>query len=100
MNRVVRLGDLLVRQGVFAFVVSCVFSTAVLGQQPNAPSQTVPDAPVPQQNDNLGNLSSGVTPGKGAQAPAPDQGTNTPQVPAANTPAQSSTQDQQPQETP
>jgi VWFA-related protein len=72
MNRVVRLGDLLVRQGVLAvFLLLCACSTMVLGQQ-----QSVPDAPTPQQSDNLGNLSSGVTPGRGAQAPTPDQGAN------------------------
>ena len=73
-----------------------LFSTVVLGQQ-----QSVPDAPTPQQPDSLGNLSSGVTPGKGAQAPAQDQGTNTTQVPpSTTTPSPAPTQDQQPQETP
>ena len=73
-----------------------LFSSVVLGQQ-----QSVPDAPTPQQPDSLGNLSSGVTPGKGAQAPAQDQGTNTTQVPpSTTTPGPAPTQDQQPQETP
>jgi VWFA-related protein len=79
--------------------VVLLFSSVVLGQQPNAPSPSVPDAPTPQQNDSLGNLSSGVTPGKGSQAPAQDQGTNTTEVaPATTTPDQPASQDQQPQE--
>jgi VWFA-related protein len=99
MNRVVRLGDLSVRQGVLAVVL--LFSSVVLGQQPNP---SVPDAPTPQQPDSLGSLSSGVAPGKGAQAPAQDEGTNTTEVPpASTTPSQASgpasSQDQQPQET-
>jgi VWFA-related protein len=99
MNRVVRLGDLSVRQGVLAVVL--LFSSVVLGQQPNTPGPSVPDAPTPQQPDSLGNLSSGVTPGKGAQAPTQDQGTNSSQVPPdSTTPSQAPpTQDQQPQET-
>ena len=85
MNRVVRLGDLLVRQGVLAvaLLLPCGFSTVVLGQQ-----QSVPDAPTPQQPNNLGTLSSGVAPGKGAQAPAPDQ-SNTQAPPPAAAPAPS-----------
>src|ERR1700735_4920861 len=99
MNRVVRLGDLSVRQGVLAVVL--LFSSVVFGQQPNPVG---PDAPTPQQPDSLGSLSSGVAPGRGAQAPAQDQGSNTTEVPAASsTPGQASgqtsTQDQQPQET-
>jgi VWFA-related protein len=98
MNRVVRLGDLSVRQGVLAVVL--LFSSVVLGQQPNASSSSVPDAPTPQQPDSLGNLSSGVSPGRGSQAPAQDQGTNSSQVPpATTTPGQVSSQDQQPQDT-
>jgi VWFA-related protein len=83
--------------------VVLLFSSVVLGQQPNTPGPSVPDAPTPQQPDSLGNLSSGVTPGRGSQAPAQDQGTNTTQLPpATTTPDQASTpssQDQQPQET-
>jgi VWFA-related protein len=100
MNRVVRLGDLSVRQGVLGVVL--LFSSVVLGQQPNASSSSVPDAPIPQQPDSLGSLSSGVTPGKGSQAPTQDQGTNSSQVPPdSTTPSQApSSQDQQPQDTP
>src|ERR1700761_8620609 len=96
MNRVVRLGELLVRQGVLAIalLLPCSFSTAVLGQQ-----QSVPDAPTPQKTDNLGNLSSGVTPGKGSQAPAPDSGSSNQAPPAAAAPAPPAAQDQV-QETP
>ena len=74
MNRVVRLGDLLVRQGVLGIVLflPCVLA----GQQ-----QSVPDAPTPQQPDSLGKLTSGMTPGKGSQETPPDAGTNTTQVP-------------------
>ncbi len=77
MNRVVRLGDLLVRQGVLGIVLllPCLLS----GQQ----QQSVPDAPTPQQPDSLGNLKQGVTPGQGAQESPPDTGTNTPQGPPA-----------------
>jgi hypothetical protein len=83
MNQVVRLGDRVVRQGVLAIVLSmvCVSPCAVMGQQQGAP---VPDAPTPQQPDSLGKLTSGMTPGKGSQEPAPDQGTNTTQVPPAS----------------
>jgi VWFA-related protein len=101
MNRVVRLGDLSVRQGVLAVVLLlvCVFSSVVVGQQPKTPGPSVPDAPTPQQPDSLGNLSSGVTPGKGSQEPTQDQGTNTTQVPpATTTPGPPSSQEQQPQE--
>ena len=57
MNRVVRLGDLLVRQGVLGIVLllPCLLS----GQQQKAQNQSVPDAPTPQQPDNLGNLTHG-----------------------------------------
>src|SRR5271168_1057790 len=73
MNRFVRLEDLLVRQGVLAMVV--LLPCVVLGQQ-------VPDAPTPQVPDSLGNITSGVTPGKGAPAPQ-DQNANPTQPPAA-----------------
>ena len=81
MNRVVRLGDLLVRQGVLGIVLllPCLLS----GQQPKAQDQSVPDAPTPQQPDSLSNLTSGMTPGKGSQETPPDTGTNTTQVPPA-----------------
>jgi VWFA-related protein len=77
MNRVVRLGDLLVRQGVLGIVLllPCLLS----GQQ----QRSVPDAPTPQQPDSLGNLKQGVTPGQGSQETPPDAGTNTTQVPPA-----------------
>ena len=85
MNRVVRLGDLLVRQGVLAIVllVPCVLPSVLLGQQQKAQDQSVPDAPTPQEPDSLGKLTSGMTPGKGAQDTPADQGTNSSQVPAA-----------------
>ncbi len=81
MNRVVRLGDLLVRQGVLGIVLllPCLLS----GQQPKAQDQSVPDAPTPQQPDSLSNLTSGMTPGKGSEETPPDTGTNTTQVPPA-----------------
>jgi VWFA-related protein len=81
MNRVVRLGDLLVRQGVLGIVLllPCLLS----GQQQKAPDQSVPDAPTPQQPDSLSNLTSGMTPGKGSQETPQDTGTNTTQVPPA-----------------
>jgi VWFA-related protein len=84
MNRVVRLGDLLVRQGVLGIVLllPCLLS----GQQPKTPDQSVPDAPTPQQPDSLSNLTSGMTPGKGSQETPQDTGTNTTQVPSAQTP--------------
>ena len=61
MNRVVRLEDLLVRQGVLAIVLFAAVLRGVLGQQ------QVPDAPTPQGPDSLGNITSGVTPGKGTR---------------------------------
>jgi VWFA-related protein len=84
MNRFVRLEDLLVRQGVLAIVLllPCLLPSVVLGQQQKTPDQTVPDAPTPQGPDNLGNITSGMTPGKGAQAPQ-DQNTNPDQPPPA-----------------
>src|SRR5271156_144844 len=81
MNRVVRLGDLLVRQGVLGIVLllPCLLS----GQQQKAQNQSVPDAPTPQQPDSLGTLTQGVTPGKGSQETPQDGGTNPPRVPPA-----------------
>jgi VWFA-related protein len=81
MNRVVRLGDLLVRQGVLGIVL--FLPCLLAGQQQDAQNQSVPDAPTPQQPDSLGNLTQGVTPGKGSQETPPDAGTNTTQVPPA-----------------
>jgi VWFA-related protein len=97
MNRVVRLGVLLVRQGVLGIVLllPCLLS----GQQQKAQDQSVPDAPTPQQPDSLSNLTSGVTPGRGAQETPPDTGTNTTQVPPATgnqTPAAGQVQEQPP----
>jgi VWFA-related protein len=73
MNRFVRLEDLLVRQGVLAiaFLVPLVLPSAVLGQQ-------VPDAPTPQGPDSLGNITLGVTPGKGTQPPQEQKSTAPP----------------------
>src|ERR1700683_2748484 len=73
MNRFVRLEDLLVRQGVLA--IALLLPCVVLGQQ-------VPDAPTPQGPNSLGTITSGVTPGKGAQAPQ-DQNANPTQPPPA-----------------
>jgi VWFA-related protein len=90
INRVVRLGDVLVRLRVLAivFLLPCLLA----GQQPKPQDQGVPDAPTPQQPDSLGNLTTGVAPGKGTPAETPDQGTNSGQVPASG--SQSSAQDQ------
>jgi VWFA-related protein len=81
MNRVVRLGDLLVRQGVLGIVL--LLPCLLAGQQQDAQNQSVPDAPTPQKPDSLGNLKQGVTPGQGSQETPPDTGTNTTQVPPA-----------------
>jgi VWFA-related protein len=85
MNQVVRLGDLLVRQGVLAIVllVPCVLPSALMGQQQKAQDQSVPDAPTPQGPDSLGKITSGIAPGKGSEETPQDQGTNTTQVPPA-----------------
>jgi VWFA-related protein len=88
MNQVVRLGDRLVRQGVLAtaLLVSSLFPSVLFGQQSQSQSQSqsqdqsVPDAPSPQDPDSLGKITSGVTPGRGAQGTPADQGTNTTQV--------------------
>jgi VWFA-related protein len=42
------------------------------GQQTKPQDQGVPDAPTPQQPDSLGNLSTGVAPGKGTPQETPD----------------------------
>ena len=75
MNQVVRLGDLLVRQGVLAIVllVPCVLPSALMGQQQKTQDQSVPDAPTPQGPDSLGKITSGMTPGKGTQETPPDR---------------------------
>ena len=79
MNRVVRLGDILVRLRVLAIMLllPCLLS----GQQTKPQDQGVPDAPTPQQPDSLGNLTTGVAPGKGTPQDIPDEGTT--QVPSA-----------------
>jgi VWFA-related protein len=92
MNQVVRLGDRLVRQGVLAMVL-IVLSSGLWGQQQKTQDQSVPDAPTPQEPDSLGRITSGMTPGKGAQDAPPDQGTNTTQVPPSSG-SQPSGQDQ------
>lgn len=81
MIRVVRLGVILVRQGVLAMVlcVPCV----IAGQQPKSQDQTVPDTPTPQQPESLKSLSTGVTPGKGSIDPTLDTGAHTTEGPAA-----------------
>jgi len=59
----------------------------VAGEQQKSQDQSVPDAPTPQQPDNLKTLTSGVTPGQGSNE-TPDTGTNTTQVgPAGGQPA-------------
>ena len=83
MNQVVRLGDRLVRRGVLAMVLF-VLSLVLWGQQQKTQDQSVPDAPTPQEPDSLGRITSGMTPGKGAQETPPDQGTNTTQVPPSS----------------
>jgi VWFA-related protein len=90
MNRFVRLEDLLVRQGVLAIalLVSLVLPSAVLGQQ-------VPDAPTPQAPDGLGNITSGVTPGKGSQPPQEQKTTPTPPAPPTSSQPAAQDQDQQ-----
>jgi VWFA-related protein len=98
MNRFVRLEDLLVRQGVLAIVLlfPCVLPSVVLGQQ-----QSVPDAPTPQGPDSLGNITSGVTPGKGTQAPQNQNATPTQPPPATgNQPAGQDQVQQAPPEVP
>jgi VWFA-related protein len=81
LNRVVRLGDILLRPRVLAIVLllPCLLS----GQQTKPQDQGVPDAPTPQQPDSLGNLSTGVAPGKGTPQDTPDEGTNPTQAPPA-----------------
>jgi VWFA-related protein len=81
MNRVVRLGDILVRLRVLAILL--LLPCLVSGQQTKPQDQGVPDAPTPQPPDSLGNLTTGVAPGKGTSPDTPDEGTNTSQVPAA-----------------
>ena len=78
------------RQGVLAIalLLPLVLPSAVLGQQ-------VPDAPTPQGPDSLGNITPGVTPGKGTQPPQEQKATPaTPAPPAGNQP-QEQNQDQQ-----
>jgi len=79
LNRVVRLGDILVRLRVLAIMLllPCLLS----GQQTK--DQSVPDAPTPQPPESLGNLTTGVAPGKGTQQDIPVEGTNTTQVPSS-----------------
>jgi VWFA-related protein len=86
MNRVVRLGDVVVRQGVLAIVLlgPGFIPAALLGQPQAGQNQGVPDAPTPQQPDSLGKLAAGVSPGKGAQDTSPDTGAANPtQTPPA-----------------
>jgi VWFA-related protein len=73
-------GGSFVRQGVLAFVLflPCV----LVGQQQRTPDQGVPDAPTPQAPNSLGNLTSGVTPGKGtSQSTASDTEPTSSQAP-------------------
>ena len=68
-----------VRLRVLAIVLllPCLLS----GQQTK--DQSVPDAPTPQPPESLGNLTTGVAPGKGTQQDIPVEGTNTTQVPSS-----------------
>ncbi|HTZ58229.1 MAG TPA: VWA domain-containing protein [Acidobacteriaceae bacterium] len=100
MNRIVRLGELLVRQGVvaIALLAACVCPTELFGQQ-TGQSQSVPDAPTPQQSDSLGKLAAGATPGKGAQtddqnanSAQTDQGTKNPGANSAPAPSGAASQ--------
>jgi VWFA-related protein len=75
-----------VRLRVLAIVLA--LPCLLVGQQPKPQDQGVPDAPTPKQPDSLGNLSSGVTPGKGTSEVTPDEGTNTTQVPPTSGPDQ------------
>jgi VWFA-related protein len=90
MNRFVRLEDLLVRQGVLAIalLLPLVVPSAGLGQQ-------VPDAPTPQGPDSLGNITLGVTPGKGTQPPQEQKTGPTPPPPATGSQPAGQDQDQQ-----
>jgi VWFA-related protein len=92
MNRFVRLEGLLVRQGVLAMVV--LLPCLGLGQQ-------VPDAPTPQGPDSLSTITTGVTPGKGTQAPQ-DQNSKPAQAPTGpgNQPADQDQFQQAPAELP
>ena len=74
-------------------MVLFVLSLVLWGQQQKTQDQSVPDAPTPQEPDSLGRITSGMTPGKGAQETPPDQGTNTTQVPPSSA-RQPSGQDQ------
>ena len=47
----------------------------------------MPDAPTPQAPDSLGNLTTGVTPGRGTQETPPDTSSNSGQAPANGSPA-------------
>ena len=99
MDRVVRLGDFLVRHRAlgWALLLGGMSPATMLGRQQQQQSQTVPDAPTPQQSDDLRNLTSGVAPGKGSNEVPQDQGTNTTQEPpsSASTPPTGDTQVQQ-----
>ena len=96
MNRVVRLGDLLVRQGVLGFVL---LLPCLLSVSSKIARSSVPDAPTPQGPDSLGNITSGVTPGKGTQDLLRTRAANTTQPPPAggNQPAGQDQQAQPPE---
>ena len=62
----------------FVLFLPCV----LVGQQQRTPDQGVPDAPTPQAPNSLGNLTSGVTPGKGtSQSTASDTEPTSSQAP-------------------
>ncbi len=69
MNRVVRLGDVLVRLGVLAIVL--LLPCLLAGQQQKPQDQGVPDAPTPQQPDSLGNLTIGCDARQGNASETP-----------------------------
>jgi VWFA-related protein len=90
MNQVVRLGGLVVRQGVLAIFLFApgVLAPGLLGQQQPTQNQSVPDAPTPQPNNSLGKITAGVTPGQGTQDTPTDQGANPAQAPAGGAASQ------------
>jgi VWFA-related protein len=87
MNQVFRRGGLLGRQGILAVSWAlCLLSTGLWGQQ----NQGVPDAPTPQQRDNLDKLTTGVIPGQGTQSTSAEGSGQAP----AKAPASPAAQDQ------
>ncbi len=71
----------------------------LVGQQQRTQDQSVPDAPTPRSPDSLGNLTSGVAPGKGTQETAPNSSSDTtsPQAPGNAAPPAEQVQQAPPQ---